>query len=266
MARGSQTIPITSPSDQGPELSTQTAGRLTPTHDAHGNELEYSAALELRRSGWTPPAGLSFSAMSLPRLPLVSVLNFLAFAADNPPPGMSNLMCAAHRLRAFRALCAAATDGKVKLFGRPRAGGARQGIDPIEFDQPLSLTAEDGAIGFDLDAMTMERFVELRREPNHWLWRDVYVDRSSLVSWYKKLLGDARRRAKARGVSECKKWLVDLRHSGPQEQRKEDYCAKATNRFGVGPHQFKIAWKRAEIEAPNNEWSKPGAPKKKSDD
>jgi hypothetical protein len=157
-----------------------------PAHDEYGNDLECSAALELHKSEWTPPAGLSFFALSLPRLSLASVLNFLAFAADNPPPGMSDLMRAVHRLRAFRALCAAARDGKVKLFGRPRAGGARQRIDSIEFDQPLSLTAEDGAIGFDLDAMTMERFVELRREPNHWLWRDVYVDRSSLEGWLAK--------------------------------------------------------------------------------
>jgi hypothetical protein len=164
------------------------AAVVARAHDEDGNDLEYSEALELHKSQWIPPAGLSFSAMSLPRLPLVSVLNFLAFAADNPPPGMSNLMCAAHRLRAFRALCAAARDGKVKLFGRPRAGGARQGIDPIEFDQPLSLTAEDGAIGFDLDAMTQEQFVELRREPNHWLWRDVYIDRSSLEGWLAKFL------------------------------------------------------------------------------
>jgi hypothetical protein len=83
--------------------------------------------------------------MSLPRLPLASVLNFLAFAADNPPPGMSDLMRAAHRLRTFRALCGAARDGKVKLFGTLR-GGARQQINPIEFDQAFSLANEDGAL------------------------------------------------------------------------------------------------------------------------
>jgi len=224
------------------------------------------AAIKLLQSKWAPSKTPAFSALEQRhRLPLTSVLNFLAFNASDAPSDVPFVMCAAYRGRAFKALSAATREAEVALFGTPSDGGPGQRIAPSAFDVPLSPDGDDG-IGPDWEAVTMKRFVELRQSPDHRVWRDVYVDRLSLVSWYKKLLGDARRRAKARGVSECKKWLVDLRHSGPQEQRKEDYCAKATNRFGVGPHQFKIAWKRAEIEAPNNEWSKPGAPKKKSDD
>ena len=76
----------------------------------------------------------------------MSVLNFLAFGTlTSPPIGRSGmydpdssvgvadmqaqiedqhyLMCVAHRGPAFRALCEAAREDKVKLFGTPRAGG-----------------------------------------------------------------------------------------------------------------------------------------------
>jgi hypothetical protein len=32
--------------------------------------------------------------------------------------------------------------------------------------------------------------------------------------------------------------------------------------FGVGPDQFKTAWKQAALEEPKNDWGKAGAPRK----
>jgi hypothetical protein len=228
-----------------------------------GYGSEYAAALALRKSEWVPSPAPSFSALRQePRLPLFEVLNFLAFDVTEPPAEICRLMHIAHRERAFRALCAAAKADKVVIFGTPRGGGARQRIAPIEFDINLALADQDGAIGFDLEAVTMDRFDELRRSPNRLLWRDVYVDRVTLVSWMKSLPARTRTRAKARGIADCTKWLVGERESGPQQHRKEDYRAKGAKDFGVGPQQFKIAWNAAREKVPRDDWGKPGAPRK----
>ena len=120
-------------------------------------------ARQLCAKQWSPPKALSFSVLEqVPRLPLMDVLNFLAFGAPAPPktppkktsPLMRkahwDLMRRAHWERSFKALCAAARDGKVKLFGRPSAEGPSQAIDPTEFDSPLWFDDEQGTIGVEL--------------------------------------------------------------------------------------------------------------------
>jgi hypothetical protein len=211
----------------------------------------------------------------------MSVLNFMAFGTLSSRSGMYDpdlsvgvadmqvqiehqhyLMCVAHRGRAFRALREAAREGKVKLFGTPRAGGSRQLIDCVQFDVPLSLADEDGAIDIPLDKR-MERYFE-QRESNHWLWRDVHVDRASVVSWLKKRVAEMRRTVTARDIAKCREWLIGLRKEpGPKQKRKEDYQAEAMDRFGLGPSQFKTAWRQAATTVPRRDWEKPGAPRKK---
>jgi hypothetical protein len=133
-----------------------------PPGSRWGHSPAHAEALELRKSEWTPPPELSLSALEhQPRLPLMSILNFLAFGAPSPPADTPPFMCVARRGRAFKALCSAARDDKVTLFGTPQSGGSRQRIDPTEFDPGLSLTGEDGAIGHDLESAPMERYVEL---------------------------------------------------------------------------------------------------------
>jgi hypothetical protein len=153
---------------------------LTP-----GLSPELRSALRLREKKWSPPKALSSSVLKqVPRLPLMDVLNFLTFGAPAPPKKkkkkeMSPLMRRAHWERSFKALCAAARDGKVKLFGRPSAEGPSQAIDPTEFDSPLSFDDEQGTIGADL---AFARACEENR-----LWHDVRVDRESLVGWVQEL-------------------------------------------------------------------------------
>jgi hypothetical protein len=212
-----------------------------------------------RLNEWAPPNTLSFS--DLPqtlRLPLMSVLNFLAFGTPNPPEHQDALMCMAHRERAFRTLCAVAGADKVKLFGTPLTGGRRP-IPPTEFDQPLALADEDGAIGIDLGAVPMERYVELRRAEQQWMWwRDVHVERSSLMQWLNKIPAETQRRAKARSVTACRQWLIEERKSGPPTKSKADYKAEAKERFDVGPDQFRTAWAGAASAYPSDDWGKPG--------
>jgi hypothetical protein len=222
----------------------------------YGHSPEYIRAIELLRSEWVPLKALAFPGRE-PRLPLALVIDVLAFGAANPPSDISPLMCAAHRTHVFKALCAAAKNDRVKLFGTPQAGGPRQPIGAIEFDQEFSLADEDNAIGLDPNATPAERFDELLR-PNHWLWRDVHVDRPSLVNWLNTLPAKARRQTRARGKSDCEKWLVQERESGPQRKTKEGYKAEAARLFGVGPDQFRTAWKVAEAKAPREDWGKPG--------
>jgi hypothetical protein len=218
---------------------------------------EHAEALKLRESEWAAPRDLSLSNLKQePRLHLFEVLDFLAFGKTQLPDNISRLMHIAHRERAFRALCAAAKADKVEIFGTPRGGSARQRIGPIEFDVRLALADEDGAISLDLDALTVERFVEARRQ--QWLWRDVYVDRQSLVGWLSKLPAEKRRQAGARGKNGCIEWLVELRESGPPEKTKAEYESQAAKRFEVGPDQFRTAWKHAEIRAPSQAWGVPG--------
>jgi hypothetical protein len=229
---------------------------------------DHAAANTLRQSEWLPPAAPSLQVLERrPRLPLMSVLRFLAFDAPDTPPEMPSLMRVARLQQAFMALCVAARDGEVELFGTPRNGDPGTRIAPSAFDVNLSLADEDGAIAHDLEAMPIERFVELRwnqdRGQDRWVWRDVHVDRVSLVSWVKKLPAKTRRKAKARGVKDCTGWLVEQRNSGPQLQKKEWYRAEAAKRFGVGPDQFRTAWKNAAMQVHHDEWGQPGAPKKK---
>jgi hypothetical protein len=225
----------------------------------YGYSPEHTKAIELLRSQWVPLKALAFPGRE-PRLPLALVIDFLAFGAANPPSDILPLMCAAHRTQVFKALCAAARNDRVKLFGTPQAGGPRQPIGAIEFDQEFSLADEDNAIGVDPNATTVERFAELLR-PNHWLWRDVHVDRQSLVKWLNTLLAKARGQASARRKSECEKWLIEERKSGPQQKTKEEYKTEAVQLFGVGPDQFRNIWKVAKDKAPREDWSKPGKPK-----
>jgi hypothetical protein len=218
----------------------------------YGYSPEHTKAIELLSSEWVPLKALAFPRE--PRLPLALVIDFLAFGAANPPPDISPLMRAAHRTQAFKALCAAARNDRVKLFGTPQAGGPRQPIGAIEFDQEFSLADEDNAIGLDPNVTTVERFAELLR-PNHWLWRDVHVDRRSLVNWLNTKM---RRQARARGKSACEKWLIEERESGPQQKTKEKYKTEAVRLFGVGSDQFRTAWKAAEAKVPREDWGAPG--------
>jgi hypothetical protein len=222
----------------------------------YGYSPEHAKAIELLRSEWVPLKALAFPGRET-RLPLALVIDFLAFGAANPPSDISPLMCAAHRTQVFKALCAAARNNRVKLFGTPQAGGPRQRIRAIEFDQEFSLADENNAIGLDPNVTTVERFAELL-QPNHWLWRDVHVDRRSLVNWLKTLPAKARRQARARGIIACKEWLIEKRESGPQEKRKEEYKTEAARLFGVGPDQFRNVWKAAAATAPSEDWGKPG--------
>jgi hypothetical protein len=86
----------------------------------------------------------------------------------------------AHWSRALRALCAAARDEKVKLW-RTSAEGSSQAIAPPEFDSPLALDDEQGTIGIDLGALTVEQSARAWEENR--LWRDVRVERESLIGW-----------------------------------------------------------------------------------
>jgi hypothetical protein len=214
------------------------------------DDSDYAAANKVRRSEWAPPTAPSFQVLEQRRrLPLMSVLNFLAFDAPESPSEMSSLLRVARLQQAFKALCPAARDGEVELFGTPRNGDPGTRIDPPAFDLSLSLADEDGAIAHDLEAMPIERFVEFRwnqdRGQDRWVWRDVYVDRVSLVSWVKKLPAKTRRKATARGVKDCTDWLVEQRISGPPLHKKEWYRTEAAKRFAVGPDQFRTAWKTA---------------------
>jgi hypothetical protein len=101
-------------------------------HDEYGNDLEYRRRSNCKKANGPRPRGHFSPCRCLgcrSRRFLISSPSQLTI-----PDGMSDLVRAAHRLRAFRALCVAARDGKVKLFGTLR-GGARQQINPIEFDQ-----------------------------------------------------------------------------------------------------------------------------------
>jgi hypothetical protein len=161
--------------------------RLAKTRRGRDNSDDAAAAIKLLHSKWEPPQTLAFSALEQRRrLPLMSVLNFLAFNAPDSPPNATPVMCAARRGQAFKVLYAAAREGEVMLFGTPQGGGRRQQIDAAAFDVPLSPDGEDG-IGPDWEAVPGERFAELRQNPDPWVWRDVYVDRSSLESWAKKI-------------------------------------------------------------------------------
>jgi hypothetical protein len=89
----------------------------TPRGENSGDAV---TAIGLLQSKWAPPKTPAFSALEQRhRLPLTSVLNFLAFNAPDAPSDMPSVMCAAHRGRAFKALYAAAREGEVTLFGTP---------------------------------------------------------------------------------------------------------------------------------------------------
>jgi hypothetical protein len=104
----------------------------------------------------------------------------------------------------------------------------------------------------------MERYVELRRAEQQWMWRDVHVERSSLVQWFKKMPAETQRKAKANSVTACRQWLVDQRKSGPPTKTKAGYRAEAKERFGVGPDQFRTTWAGAASDYPSGDWGKPG--------
>ncbi len=137
---------------------------------------ELVKARRLCEKRWSPPKALSVSVLKqAPRLPLMDVLNFLAFGAPAPPKKISPLMRRARWEQSFKALCAAARDDKVKLFGRSSAEGSSQPIDPPEFDSPFWFDDEQGTIGVDLAAFATKQFARA--------WRDVRVERESLERW-----------------------------------------------------------------------------------
>jgi hypothetical protein len=69
---------------------------------------------------------------------------------------------------------------------------------------------------------------------------------------------ETRRKARARGLGECRKWLIDLRKSGPQQKTKAEYRADARKLFDVGPDQFRTAWASAALTVRSDEWGKAG--------
>jgi hypothetical protein len=227
----------------------------------YGYAPEHARALELLKTEWVPPAKIPAFPSSRQRLALSLVIDLLAFGAPNPPADMPPLLCTAHRQRAFKAIQFAARESRVRLFGTPRGSSTRQEINAIQFDHELVLTEEENSIGFDPNAAKGERFTELLQDPNHYLWRDVHVDRQSLIEWLRKLPAQRRRQAKARGKSACEAWLIKQRESGPQQKIIEEYRAEATSRFGVGPDQFRTAWQAAKAKVPREDWGVPGRPK-----
>jgi hypothetical protein len=148
---------------------------------------DYAAAMKLRQSKWEPPKTPALSALEQRRrLPLMSVVNLLAFNVPDSLPDTPPLILREHWRQAFRALCAAAGEGEVKLFGTPWGGGPRCQIDDVAFDEVFSLGDEPGTISHDLDEATTDRFVELRQSRDRWVWSNVHVDRASLVDWLEK--------------------------------------------------------------------------------
>jgi hypothetical protein len=223
----------------------------------------------LRDEPWIPPADLPKTLLErLPghSVPLQAVIEVLAFGSSPPSPGASILWFAAQRHRAGKALVAAAHEQKIDLYGTPQTGGSRQLIPSHEFDVPMVLSSEANGIELDLDAVSDDRFFEERRRAvasgGRPLWRDVYVNRKSLIKWLDGLCSDKRRMAKASGIRACVKWLIDERRRGAQERTKESYKEAAMSLFGVGPDQFKTAWKQAALEEPKKDWGKAGAPRK----
>ncbi len=222
---------------------------------------EYAEALEICRSEWTPPGTTATPLDGPPRLPLNAVVDFLAFDEERPP---SRLLCAAYRKRAFTALCAAAADNKVDLYGLSAQDNVHRRIESSAFTPKLSLGGEENAIYPDLGVVAIEHYVELRRDPNPWICRAVYVDRASLMRWLSGLPGKAQRKARAKGMAACTKWLVNKRMNGPQAHKKAQYKEITAAQFGVGPDQFRTAWKAAAAQEPRADWGQPGAPKKKN--
>jgi hypothetical protein len=151
---------------------------------------KFVKALRVRKKEWVPPKAPRISVLKQERyLPLMDVLNFLAFNASSPRKGMSPLMRKARWDRAFEALCVAARDGKVKLFETPRDGPLRRVIEPTEFES-LSLVDEHGTIGVDLTELSTEQLMRAQRED--WRLRDVHVDRESLMGWFAEKLAAAK--------------------------------------------------------------------------
>jgi hypothetical protein len=155
-----------------------------PWRDKPPYSPEHAEALALCESEWMPPKALSLSDLQQqPRLPLMSVLNFLAFNAPEPPNDYSDWKRAAYLERAWRALCAAAREDKVRLVGMQRGSQIRQRIESVEFDLNLLLGVEDETIG------NLEAMLPHQQSDHHGVfWRDVYVERSSLVDWLNKML------------------------------------------------------------------------------
>jgi len=127
---------------------------------------------------------------------------------------------------------------------------------------PVLLTADDGLVDFNLGPGPLKKRV---------MSADVtklYLSKDDLLDWLNRHHppehpAATRRRAKARNIGECRKWLLELRKGGPQRKRKDDYKAEAMNRFGIGPDQFKTAWKTAALEIPRSDWGKSGRLAKK---
>jgi hypothetical protein len=161
-----------------------TERRAAPAAPMSGLKEQYFGALKLRTTDWThPTTAPTFSLLPQePRLPLSLVLDFLSFDAIERPSDISEMVHAAHRGRAFRALCKAARESRVALIGeRISEDGGPQTIAPEVFDLPLALGHEDGTFDSDPEQVSMADYVELRERPAG--WRRVRVDRTSFVNW-----------------------------------------------------------------------------------
>ena len=163
----------------------------------------WNAGREIARASWSPPDGLRVETLAeigdLQRLPLMSVVDFLAFGQTRSPDGLDVLQDIAARAQAARALFSAAQNGSVELSERIGTEAAPKKLDPAVFDVPHSLVSgDDTAIEPDLNAVSMERFAELRaaqdaaRRDNKSppsRWSDIHVERASLSNWLRNCVG-----------------------------------------------------------------------------
>ncbi len=209
--------------------------------------VEY--AWRLLRTPWEPPAELLQTAPAglpnAPRIPLADVIRVLAFERAQPPEEIPEIVRVANRMRAAKALFDAAREGQVVLYGTRVSDRTRGRIADFEFDMPLQLDADDNAIHPDLgaDALPMTDFVELRRRrPEAHAWRDVTVERKSLMSWLTKR---CRGTATASDESAAIRFIASILQQD-NNLRVTDAFDRCRNRYRVSERGFRSRiWPKA---------------------
>jgi hypothetical protein len=136
--------------------------------------------------------------------------------------------------------------GEIEATGIPSTTGKREIIPAYEWR--------------DLDVFQENKKVVVRTAPGFGPgYDDVAIKREEVMKlWPAKESPSGRRNAKSNAVVGCREWLEELRRAGPQQKTRKEYATEAFERFGIGPDQFRTAWKTAAANVPNDRWSRPG--------
>jgi hypothetical protein len=155
----------------------------------------------LSKSSWSPSEATRKAASRLAmvgRLPLSEAVSILAFGSRTDPNDRGELEVVSRRQQAARAICDAAANDDVHLYGvRSKLDAASERLPVTYFFAPRCLGQHHNAIGPDFDRTVLAKpDDEWGAEPTDWYkeWFGVQVGAASFVEWLREEIQNKQRK------------------------------------------------------------------------